>query len=525
MERKLAAILSADVQGYSRLMGDDEMATIRTLTAYREVISDLIQKRHGRVVDSPGDNLLAEFASAVDAVKGAVEIQRELGTRNAEVPARRRMEFRIGINVGDVLVEEERIYGDGVNIAARLESLAAGGGICISGTVYDQVKNKLPLGFTYRGQQTVKNIADPIRVYTVGPDTLGSRTIQSDTAVEATAPQRSDVFVDRVRGSDPSRPMTATEPQTQLQAELDPDFQIVRFQVEGSVAHVYLAREKGLKRLVDIKVLKAELALDETARRRFGREAQSAAKIHHHNVAAVYRVGTLEDETPFIVMEHIEGRTLADFLQAEGIMGVEQAGHVLSQVASALAAAHEKGIVHRDLKPENVVCERDSDRVVLTDFGIAGILETGTETIERLTQPGQLLGDPRYMSPEQLLGEPITEESDVYSLGIIGYELLTLKGPYEAKSNVMMATAHLREKPIPLPDPHLGKLLARCLAKNPNHRPRASEVARALAPVGVAPADVASDTATRILGRPLGIMTLLLGAVALMAYLVFGLIL
>lgn len=184
MERKLTAILSADVQGYSRLMGDDEVATIRTLTAYREVMSALIQQRQGRVVDSPGDNLLAEFASAVDAVEGAVEIQRELGTRNAELPSRRRMEFRMGINVGDVLMEEERLYGDGVNIAARLESLAAGGGICISGTVYDQVKHKLSLGFAYQGEQVVKNIADPIRVYTVGPDTLESSTIESDTAVE-----------------------------------------------------------------------------------------------------------------------------------------------------------------------------------------------------------------------------------------------------------------------------------------------------------------------------------------------------
>ena len=187
MERKLAAILSADVQGYSRLMGDDEVATIRTLTAYRKVMSALIQQHQGRVVDSPGDNVLAEFASAVDAVEGAVEIQRELRTRNAALPSRRRMEFRMGINVGDVLVEEERIYSDGVNIAARLEGLAAGGGICISGTVYDQVKNKLSLDFTYQGEQAVKNIADPIRVYTVGPD-----TVESDTAVEAASPRRSD---------------------------------------------------------------------------------------------------------------------------------------------------------------------------------------------------------------------------------------------------------------------------------------------------------------------------------------------
>src|SRR5262247_3924122 len=168
MERKLTAILSADVKGYSRLMGEDEEATIRTLTAYREVMATLIAQHRGRVVDSPGDNLLAEFASAVDAVRGAVEIQRELRVRNAELPPERRMEFRIGINVGDVVVEGERLYGDGVNIAARLEALAEGGGICIAGTVYDQVETKLALKYEDLGEQAVKNIAKPVRVYRVG---------------------------------------------------------------------------------------------------------------------------------------------------------------------------------------------------------------------------------------------------------------------------------------------------------------------------------------------------------------------
>ena len=127
MERKLAAIFSTDVQGYSRLMGDDEMATIRTITVYRDLMASLIQQHRGRVVDSPGDNLLAEFASVVEAVQCAVAIQRELKVRNAELPPHRRMEFRIGINLGDVIAEGERIYGDGVNIAARLEGLAEAG--------------------------------------------------------------------------------------------------------------------------------------------------------------------------------------------------------------------------------------------------------------------------------------------------------------------------------------------------------------------------------------------------------------
>lgn len=167
IERKLAAILSADVQGYSRLMGEDEAATIRMLSTYREVMTRLIQQHRGRVVNAPGDNLLAEFASAVDAVEGAVAIQRELQTRNAKLPATRQMVYRIGINVGDVVVEDEQIYGEAVNITARLESLAEGGGICISDATYNQVKTKVALAYTYMGKRQVKNIAEPVRAYRI----------------------------------------------------------------------------------------------------------------------------------------------------------------------------------------------------------------------------------------------------------------------------------------------------------------------------------------------------------------------
>jgi adenylate cyclase len=155
-------------------MGEDEDATIRTLTSYRELMSTLIQKHRGRVVDSPGDNLLAEFGSVVDGVRCAVEIQEELRVRNAELPENRRMQFRIGINLGDVVEEGERIYGDGVNIAARVEGLAEGGGICISGTVYDSIKNKLSLSYESMGEHTVKNITEPVRVYRmrVGPEAV-----------------------------------------------------------------------------------------------------------------------------------------------------------------------------------------------------------------------------------------------------------------------------------------------------------------------------------------------------------------
>ena len=166
-KRKLTAILSADVEGYSRLMGDDDEATVRTLTTYREVLTTLIQQHSGKVLDSPGDNLLAEFVSVVDAVQCAVAVQKEIKSRNEELPENRRMQFRIGINLGDVIQEGERIYGDGVNIAARLEGLSEPGGICISKTAFDHIESKLPYGYEFLGDQTVKNIAKPVIAYKV----------------------------------------------------------------------------------------------------------------------------------------------------------------------------------------------------------------------------------------------------------------------------------------------------------------------------------------------------------------------
>jgi TolB-like protein/Tfp pilus assembly protein PilF len=197
MDRKLTAILAADVKGYSRLMGEDEVGTLRTLTAYRKIIDTLIEQYHGRIVGTAGDSVLAEFASVVDAVQCAVVIQTTLKTENASRPNDRRMEFRIGINLGDVMVEGEQIYGDGVNIAARLEALAEGGGICISGTVYEQIENKLPLKYEDLGEQTVKNIKKPVRVYRVGLEVPAPPVGQASsllTARMAVPPEGSSKF-------------------------------------------------------------------------------------------------------------------------------------------------------------------------------------------------------------------------------------------------------------------------------------------------------------------------------------------
>lgn len=178
-KRKLAAILSADAQGYSRLMGEDENGTVQAIKSHLQSMSTLIESYRGRVVDSSGDNLLAEFPSVVDAVQCAAEIQETVKSRNVGLPETRRMVFRIGINLGDVIEEDGRIYGDGVSIAARLEHLADGGEICISGTVYEQVRNKLPFGYEDQGELSVKNIPVPIRVYKVLPEATEPRVRRS----------------------------------------------------------------------------------------------------------------------------------------------------------------------------------------------------------------------------------------------------------------------------------------------------------------------------------------------------------
>ena len=171
IERKLAAIFAADVEGYSRLMGQDEVGTLRTLNRYRAIIDPLIASYRGRIFNTAGDSLVADFASAVDAVECAVEVQEAIAKENSNRPAGEQMRFRIGIHVGDIIVQGDNLFGDGVNIAARLEALAEPGAICVSSTVRDQIGTKLPLSLIDLGEQRVKNIAQPIKAYRITGET------------------------------------------------------------------------------------------------------------------------------------------------------------------------------------------------------------------------------------------------------------------------------------------------------------------------------------------------------------------
>lgn len=222
------------------------------------------------------------------------------------------------------------------------------------------------------------------------------------------------------------------------------------------------------------------------AQSRFEREARAAASLNHPNAVPVFRFGYLSSGVPYLIMYYVAGGTLEERIAREGPLPEAEARHVLGQIASALAAAHQKGFVHRDVRAGNILCEKDGNQVLVSDFGLAGVIPSGSDDDPRLTKTGEILGLPSYTSPEQLRGEDATECSDIYALGVLGYEILTGDGPFPGTSNRELLVAHLKTNPRPIQelrpglDPGLSRLLLQCLEKEPKKRPTAGYLARTL---------------------------------------------
>jgi serine/threonine-protein kinase len=306
------------------------------------------------------------------------------------------------------------------------------------------------------------------------------------TRIRSTARTPPVTSTSTVASAPPVVPRTAdtesTDPVEKLRIELAPELEVIRLLGRGSTALAFLAREPALKRLVTLKVLRRQLAADRVARQRFEREAQAAARISHTNVATVYRVGRLHDGIPYIVMEYADGRSLADTIAARGRLPVDEAHRVLAALASALAAAHEQGVVHRDLRPGNIFNENRTGRVLLTDFGIAALLESGADGATQLTPAGARLGETRYVSPEQARAEPVTELSDVYAFGIVAFELLTGVHPLDLDYSVDALDGQAPRVDIA---PDMKRVVDRCLSVDANRRPRAQDLMAMLAALSV----------------------------------------
>ena len=269
---------------------------------------------------------------------------------------------------------------------------------------------------------------------------------------------------------------------SQLTHMFGDEFEVLRLLGRGTYSSVYLARDTGLRRLVSIKLLGDKLVANDAVRRRFEREARSAAKLSHPNIVSVYRVARLGSGAPYIVMEYVDGQNLTDALSA-GVIDRDTGYEILRQMADALAHAHGANVIHRDVCPDNIIWDASTRRAVLTDFGIAAMLETGNEAVTRLTRMGEVLGTPQYSSPEQLRGDPLTGAADVFSLAIVAYEIFAGRGPYEPATNpALMAAQIMTKEPArlgdlaPDVDRKLAGLLTRALDHKPGRRPRAADL-------------------------------------------------
>jgi hypothetical protein len=276
-----------------------------------------------------------------------------------------------------------------------------------------------------------------------------------------------------------------------LRFAMSPRLEVLQRLGAGGMGAVYLARDPSLNRLVAIKVLTAALD-DESARLRFAREAEATAALEHPNIVSVFQVGTLPGtNAPYMVMQYVDGKTLGELFPHDRPASNPAARRIIGEVASALATAHASGLIHRDIKPSNVIVESRTGRAIVVDFGISSVLERAalSPTVSpKLTATGMYIGTPMYMSPEVASGETASAASDVYSLGILGFEIIAGQPPFNATSAMALMAAHLKDRPPSLleqradVDPELAHLIDACLAKDTSERPSAEEIARFMLP-------------------------------------------
>jgi serine/threonine protein kinase/class 3 adenylate cyclase len=416
--RRLTTILAADVVGYSKMIECDEEETLARIRAIREMlIVPIVSHFHGRVFKTMGDGFLIEFGSAVNAVKCGLTLQSGLIHWGAEVPEEGRIRLRIGINVGDVIVDGSDLMGDGVNVAARIEGIGEPGEVFVSGTVFDNVDGKTRFDFQFIGEQELKNIRRPVRVFRVR-ETEEGRSVPYETILTK-APARNVATPIRDQQSDATVLSTsrAAGGLIGIGTVISHTYRVEGVIGRGGMGEVFRARHLELGSEHAIKVILPEHLANPTIVDLYLREASVLREIRHE--AIVGSDGFIRDENGslFLVMEYVDGISLAE-LMLNGPLSESDLMVLLRRISGGLACAHAKGIVHRDLSPDNVLCPRGQIvEAKLIDFGISKLVEGDGRTIIGNSFAGKI----SYASPEQLgmFGGNVDPRSDVYSLGLV----------------------------------------------------------------------------------------------------------
>lgn len=441
--RRLAAIVFVDFVGFSRLMAIDEDGTWSDLQQLRGLIDPLFQTGGGRIVKSTGDGVLVESPSVIEAVGSAIAVQDAADDWNAARSADRQIRLRIGVNLGDVIIADDGdVYGDGVNVAARLESLADPGGICLSDSAYRQVRGRVEARFVDRGEQWVKNIPIPVRVWAV----VRGSTPGGDADVGVSGLERAEMVG------------------------------------RGGNATVYRAYQPSMDRWVAVKVLDGS---DETTRRRFDRERQAMGRLSQHpGIVTIYESGYTSAGRPYLVMPFLGSGSLQDRLDRSGPMPWQEATDLLTRVTGAVEYAHAAGIVHRDLKPGNIMMDEEG-RPLVADFGIARLAGQSQTITEYMALT------PAFSPPELLDGGEPTKAGDIYALAATFCALVNGTPPFVTGSPDADTLLALSNRIAHDPPPDLRPLgvprrvceaVETAMSKNPADRPEsASAFAEALA--------------------------------------------
>lgn len=429
--RKLAAIVFTDIFGFTAIMSKDERKALALLRKNRKVLKPLIQQFNGEWLKEMGDGTLSSFPSAVEAVNCALGIQRSL----QDDPE---LKLRIGIHIGDVIFAERDVFGDGVNIASRIEPLAAPGGICITERVFEEIRNKPGFETVFLGEKSLKNVGRPIKVYAIAGGNLPTPSIIGTSDKQASVEKPVSTLISH--------------------------YKIIEKIGEGGMGVVYKAEDIMLKRPVALKFLRPEAMKNAEQKQRIFKEAQAAASMDHSNICTIYEIAELEGQT-FIAMAFIDGQSLEKKIN-EGPLPIDEALDIAIQVAQGLDKAHSHGIVHRDIKSANILMTGDG-KAKIVDFGIAKLGDT-----PQLTREGATLGTIAYMSPEQARGEFIDHRTDLWSLGVVLYEMLTGTLPFGRESGVTTIYSILNAEPHSITEirsnmpASLDRIMRRALAKN-----------------------------------------------------------